>query len=441
MSRRVRTFGRLVEEGALEIGDGYRAKNEELGGNGLVFLRAAYLQDSGFVLEKPDRFISKNAEGFARKVALVGDVVITTKGNSTGRVGRIRESQMGSIYSPHLSYWRSLKSHEIDQNFLYYWSQGREFREQLEGMASSTDMAPYLSLRDQLRLLISLPGIDEQIAIGAILNALDEKIELNRQMNETLEAMARAIFKSWFIDFDPVRAKASHRHPYGMSATTAALFCDSFDESPLGKIPKGWTAVPLRAAFDVNPPRTLSKGTMAPYLDMANMPTTSPRAQEVVDRHFGSGVKFSNGDTLIARITPCLENGKTALVDFLQDGEVGWGSTEYIVLRSKPPLPLEYAYFLARSADFRAHAILNMTGTSGRQRVPISCFDGFLVVVPPAGVAEKFGRIVKPIMAATKQHDEESRTLAAIRDALLPKLMSGGIRVPAPTGEVASFTS
>jgi len=91
------------------------------------------------------------------------------------------------------------------------------------------------------------------------------------------------------------------------------------------------------------------------------------------------------------------------------------------VLRSKPPLPLEYTYFFARNDDFRAHAITNMTGTSGRQRVPVSCFDNYQLIVPARSAAQRFGKIARPIITAIKRHDEESRTLAAIRDALLPK--------------------
>jgi len=162
---------------------------------------------------------------------------------------------------------------------------------------------------------------------------------------------------------------------------------------------------------------------------MGNMPTASPRPLGWIDRDFTSGMKFVNGDVLVARITPCLENGKTAYVDFLDEGQVGWGSTEYIVLRGKPPLPLEYAYFLARSEEFRQHAISNMTGSSGRQRVPVSCFDGFLVAVPPEPVARRFGQMAGAIMETIKAKDDESRTLAAMRDALLPRLLSGEIRV------------
>jgi type I restriction enzyme S subunit len=164
---------------------------------------------------------------------------------------------------------------------------------------------------------------------------------------------------------------------------------------------------------------------------MANMPTNSARALEVVDREYGSGMRFKNGDTLVARITPCLENGKTCFVDFLKEGQIAWGSTEYIVLQPKPPLSPEFAYFLARTDEFRAFLISNMTGTTGRQRVPAECLSNFKIALPPADLAEKFGDFACSVFAQMKAHDEESRTLAALRDALLPKLLSGELRVAA----------
>jgi type I restriction enzyme S subunit len=115
----------------------------------------------------------------------------------------------------------------------------------------------------------------------------------------------------------------------------------------------------------------------------------------------------------------------------LADDEVGWGSTEFIVMRPLAPLPLEYGYFLARSDDFRAHAIANMTGSSGRQRVAGNCFDQFLVAEPTKEIAEAFGNIAAPFMRMMKTNVEESRTLAALRDTLLPKLLSGELRVSA----------
>ena len=165
--------------------------------------------------------------------------------------------------------------------------------------------------------LIPLPHVREQQAIACILGALDDKIELNRRMNETLEAMARAIFKSWFVDFEPVRYKAAGQQPPGLAPHIADLFPDGFEESELGEIPQGWNIYHLTEVFEINPYRQLSKGNIAPYLDMASMPTQGHAPVSWIKREYGSGMKFINGDTLVARITPCLENGKTAYVDFL----------------------------------------------------------------------------------------------------------------------------
>jgi type I restriction enzyme S subunit len=276
---------------------------------------------------------------------------------------------------------------------------------------------------------LPLPPLAEQKAIAAVLGALDDKIELNRRMNATLEAMARALFQSWFVDFDPVRAKLDGRQPVGLDPAISALFPAAFQESDLGPIPRGWTAQRLPGAVEVNPRRMLKAGTVAPYLDMKNLPTQGHSAEEVVDREFSSGTKFQNGDTLLARITPCLENGKTGYVDFLEDGQVGWGSTEYIVLAPKPPLPPQFGYLLARSEALRAHAIQNMTGTSGRQRVPSECFNTFWLAVPPSEVARRFDELTAPLMAKIKANSTESRTLAALRDTLLPKLLSGDCQI------------
>ena len=140
-------------------------------------------------------------------------------------------------------------------------------------------------------------------------------------------------------------------------------------------------------------------------------------------------MRFTNGDTLVARITPCLENGKTAFVDFLGDDEVGWGSTEYIVLKPKSPIPDELAYCLARSPRFREFAVRNMSGTSGRQRVPATALSGYQMCVPPPGVATAFGDAARPLLTRVSAGTNEFRTLGALRDTLLPKLVSGELRV------------
>lgn len=291
---------------------------------------------------------------------------------------------------------------------------------------------PKLTQGNMNRIPVVAPPLKEQHAIACVLGALDDKIELNRRRNRTLEAMARATFRSWFVDFDPVRAKAEGRAPAGMSKEIAKLFPAAFENTTLGTIPKDWRVCPLPEVFDVNPTRSLPKGTIAPYLDMANMPTQGPAPDAWVMREMGSGMKFINGDTLVARITPCLENGKTALVDFLPEEKVGWGSTEYIVLRPKGAIPPAFAYLLARGQDFRAFAIQQMTGSSGRQRVPADSLSKYNLVAPPSDSAlfTHFGGIVTPMFEQITAGVAQSRTLAAMRDALLPKLISGELRVP-----------
>ena len=313
---------------------------------------------------------------------------------------------------------------EVDARWAYYQILTYDINSMDSGSA-----IPSTSREEFYRLPVLLPPLSEQRAIAHILGTLDDKMELNRHMNETLEGMARALFKSWFVDFDPVRAKMEGRDT-GLPGHIADLFPDRLVESELGEIPEGWEAVPLPKLIDVNPTRSLRKGDVAPYLDMANMPIRGHTPDVVIHRPFGSGMRFMSGDTLVARITPCLENGKTAYVDFLKPGEVGWGSTEYIVLRPRSPLPTEFAYCLARSDAFREFAIQSMTGTSGRQRVPAESLSHYLLPMVPPQIAERFGMLVSPLFSRVSAAASTSRTLAALRDTLLPKLISGEIRAP-----------
>ncbi|MDE0291203.1 MAG: restriction endonuclease subunit S [Candidatus Dadabacteria bacterium] len=315
--------------------------------------------------------------------------------------------------------------------FLYYWL--TQNTEELKRRASGSTFSE-LSGSALKNIELHLPSLPTQQTIASILGALDDKIELNRKMSETLEQMAQALFKSWFVDFDPVRAKMEGRWRRGESlpglpADLWELFPNSMMKSEMGKLPEGWNATPLIELIEINPKRFLQQGEIAPYLNMANMPTIGHVPHTITNRPFSSGVKFTNGDTLVARITPCLENGKTAYVDFLSNGEIGWGSTEYIVMHPKPPLPSEFAYCLSRSASFRKFAIQNMTGTSGRQRVSLKALSQFMLPSPTRHVAENFGGKVQLLLERASKAIQVSRTLTTLRDALLPRLVSGNLRV------------
>ncbi len=289
---------------------------------------------------------------------------------------------------------------------------------------------PKLTQGNLNRITLACPPISIQRAIVDILGTIDDRIALLREINTTLEAIAQALFKSWFVDFDPVRAKLEGLEPEGMDADTAALFPDSFEESELGLIPKGWRCSTLADAYEINPSRKLRKGETAPYLEMAGVPTSGHSVDNIVLREMGSGSKFINGDTLLARITPCLENGKSAFVDFLEKDQIGWGSTEFVVLRPRAPLPQYHGYLLCRHPSFRSFAIQSMSGTSGRQRIQNDVIGGYSLVLPSEEVAKTFTEIVEPIQKSIASNHKQSQTLATLRDTLLPRLISGQLRIP-----------
>ena len=356
-----------------------------------------------------------------------GDIVFSRVG-SVDRRALVREAEVGWLFSGRCLRVRPNPS-KLDSSFLSYFFGLPAFRTYIRSVAVGATM-PSLNTQLLRDVTVPCPPHKEQRAIGQILGTLDDRIELNRRMSETLEAMARALFKSWFVDFDPVRAKMEGRDP-GLPSEIADLFPDRLVDSELGEIPEGWAVGRLADIVEINPARLLRRGETAPYLDMANMPTTGHVPRHVRMRPAGSGARFINGDTLVARITPCLENGKTAYVDCLQDGETGWGSTEFIVLHSQSPVPEEFAYCLARSHEFREHAIMSMTGTSGRQRVPPAALAHFTLPLATSNVLAAFGTSVKNLFAQSASLEQSRHGLIALRDALLPKLISGEVRLPA----------
>jgi len=312
-----------------------------------------------------------------------------------------------------------------DEQFVYYLSRLPRFRtfaiQQMTG-TSGRQRVNWQSLTG-----FEVPNFDLGIrqSIGATLGLLDDKIELNRRMNETLEAMARAIFKDWFVDFGPTRAKAEGRAPH-LAPEIWDLFPDAVDDE--GK-PVGWMMWQASDLFEFNPRETIRKGADAPYLDMAALPTAGPVPDAPTHREYKSGTKFRDGDSLFARITPCLENGKTAYVFGLGDGVVGAGSTEFIVIRSKEPVPASVSYLLARNPEFRRHAERSMTGTSGRQRANAEALMRYELTAPSDdAVWRALGNLIEPMIERVIANAQEARTLAQVRDLLLPKLMSGEIR-------------
>jgi type I restriction enzyme S subunit len=191
-----------------------------------------------------------------------------------------------------------------------------------------------------------------------------------------------------------------------------------FVESELGPIPKGWDVKLFSEVVQINPKVYIVKGTIAPYVEIADLPTSSARVLNWRYREFsGSGSRFMNGDILLARLTPCLENGKTALVDFLKSDEVGWGSTEFIVLRPLPPLSGIFLYYLARSEDFRAHAIQSTTGTT-RQRIQKEFLGYYKIITPPVAEQRAIAHILGTLDEKIELNRQMNQTLEAIAQAI-----------------------
>lgn len=372
------------------------------------------------------------SEDQAAKLAHVSvepqDVLINITGDSVARVCLAPSDVLPARVNQHVAIIRT-RPDDIDPRYLRYFLLTPSQQQLLLGLAGGGATRKALTKAMLENLRIPKPPIEVQRRMVEPLDLIERAISLNRRINNTLQSIAQAIFKSWFIDFDPVHAKAAGREPEGIDAETAALFPSEFVDSELGPIPKGWKCRALGEAFEINPVRRLKKGTLAPYLDMASTPTQGHRPEAIVMREVASGVKFMNGDTLLARITPCLENGKTAFVDFLSEGQVGWGSTEFVVLRPRPPLPLFFGYLLARDPTFRAYAAMTMTGSSGRQRIDISALAEYKVIIPDVHVAKAFEHLVEPLRSRIVLGSEKARTLADLRNALLPQLISGKLRL------------
>lgn len=359
------------------------------------------------------------------------NAVIGYHNKFTTKAPSITIGRSGNIGNPHFyetDFWAHNTTLYIKEfkdsypKFIYYLLKTLDFSGYNSGSA-----VPSLNRNFIHPMKVFVPeSIEEQKAIAKILSSLDDKIELNRRINETLEATAHNIFKAWFVDFEPVRANLENRASASASPDIFKLFPSEFENG----LPKGWEEKELKEVFEINPFRKLAKGQMAKFLDMANVPTSGHSISKLSEREFSSGMKFIAGDTLLARITPCLENGKTAFVDFLDDGEVGFGSTEFIVLRPKN-LPEYFAYLLCRTDEFRAFAIQSMTGTSGRQRVQTDRLATYKIAVPSEInlIADSFGEILTPIVNRISRNSIQTKVLEEIRDSLLPRLISGKIRV------------
>ena len=296
----------------------------------------------------------------------------------------------------------------VDTRFLHFYFFGANWRATIASNTLSGATVERIPLTRFPDFPISLPPLAEQRRIASILSAYDDLIENNTQRIAILEKMARRIFDEWFVRF---------RFPGYENVRMV--------ESELGPLPGEWPLVSASTAMHINPKTKVPKEGLKPFLAMNSLADGSMLIESDQVRSGNSGSKFQNGDTLFARITPCLENGKTGFIQFLPDDDAtAFGSTEFIVLRSRTLTP-EFVYLLARSAPFRDNAIKSMSGASGRQRVRNACFDTFFLPQPDAETLAKFSEYVRPMFRLVHRLANKNTNLRTTRDLLLPKLISG----------------
>ena len=404
----------LTLENAMESIIDYRGKTPKKTDSGIPLITAKIVKN-GRILE-PNEFISpQDYESWMRRgLPKPGDVVITTEA-PMGEVAQLDERKVA--LAQRLITLRGKKG-MLHNNFLRFVLQSPNVENELKKRESGTTVTG-IKQKELRKALLPIPPYDEQIKLSEILISLDNKIDLNHQMNSTLEQIAQTLFKHWFIDFE---FPDENGNPYKSSGGRMV-------DSELGEIPEGWEVKAFSEVIDVNPIRRLSKGKIATKVSMADLNTWQSWINSWQEEEYKSGPKFKNGDTLFARITPSLENGKTAFVNFLNEGEIAFGSTEFIVFGSKVIESGPYIFCLSRSEYIRETAINAMTGTSGRQRVPNDCFDHLLICVPSGEVVKRFDDIITPLFEKIKNNAKECINLREARDSLLPKIMSGKIRV------------
>ena len=402
-----------IGEAPIQIIDGDRGKNypkqsDFLDAGHCLFLNTSNVTNNGFDFSSC-QFVTEEKDQMLRKGKLSrNDLVMTTRG-TIGNVAfyngqipyeNIRINSGMVIFRPNNS--------EILPQFLYQYFRSPFFKGQTNSMRSGSAQ-PQLPIRDINCINIPIPPVDEQKRIASILSAYDDLIENNRRRIALLEESARLLYKEWFVHF----RFPGHEHVRIVNG-----------------VPEGWETFNVPEIIEINPKEYVEKSKEIWYVPMACL-SESGMTIDVRDfekRTTHTCTKFKNGDVLFPRITPCLENGKTGLVQFIESDEVACGSTEFIVLRGRK-VSSEFTYCLSRTFDFRENAIKSMVGSSGRQRVQVSCFDDFAIALPPSLLLKQFDEVANANFSQIRNLTVQNQKLSQARDLLLPRLMNGELAV------------
>ena len=419
----------LQQAGVLLVEDGnhgeYRPRPDEFVADGVAFIRAADMEGGRVLFDTASKINKQARARITKGIGAPGDILISHKG-TVGKVATVPIDAPLFVCSPQTTFWRSMNSEKLDPKYLYAFLRSPEFHEQLANRAGETDMAPYVSLTSQRSFSVSLPPIEVQRGIADLLCALDDKIELNRRMAETLEAMARALFRSWFVDFGPVRAKAEGR-PTGLPDDLAALFPDSFDNDGL---PSGWTRQSLGELFEVSGGNTPSTANPAfwngPHQwatpkDLSSL--TSPVLLQTDRQLSDAGLRQCSSGLLPPRSLLLSSRAPIGYMAFtISPTAINQGFAG--IIRKETSTAYAWGW-----CDANMDVITGNAGGSTFPEISKSVFRQLLMLVPSRPLLQAFGDAAEPLIARIVASVREQESLASLRDGLLPKLISGELRI------------
>ena len=371
------------------------------------------------------RITDADARRLSRYLVKSGDIVYSRRGDVERRA-LIRETEDGWLCGTGCLRVRFGDKKPISSTFISYYLDAPNIRMWIVQHAVGATM-PNLNTAILSDVPVRLPPYHEQKAIADVLSTLDDKIELNRHMNQTLEATAQALFKSWFVDFDPVQAKAEGRKPEGMNDATAALFPSRFTDSPLGLIPEGWTVKTLERVSFLNSESWSRNNTPAQieYVDLANTKWGTIESTQFFswkDAPSRAQRILRKGDTIVGTVRP--GNGSYSFIS--SDGLTG--STGFAVLRPKEDFYREFVYLSATSTENIAR-LTNLADGAAYPAVRPDVVYATSILFPGDEILLRFSQCLSPIMEKIEINKEENKTLGNIRDLLIPRLISGKLRV------------
>jgi type I restriction enzyme S subunit len=391
----------LSEDRGISVGVMYPGEHDP---NGVPLIKAGDLTGS-LINTRPDfRITPKKHYEYRRTEFSGGEILMTLVGD----IGQC------AVVPPAMAGWNSARAVAVirlrdpdDAIFVRLCLLSKPIQHLMDVWANTT-VQPTLNLKEIRQLPLPWPPKHQRDAITEIVMALDDKIELNRRMNETLEGMARAIFKSWFVDFDPVRAKLDGRQPPGLNAETAALFPDRFEHVNGEPVPKGWS---VQRWGDI---ATLEYGKSLREYKFASGPY----------RVFGTNGPIGRHTETLCDTAGIIIGRKGAYRGVHYSPEPFFVIDTAFYLQPKTEFDLKWAFYELLSFD-----INSMDSGSAIPSTSREDFYAIPVCVPSTELLRAFGRTLDPLYARKFANDRQNATLAVTRDALLPKLLSGEIRV------------